>query len=213
MGSRTLAERLFYIVIDTCPNNRPCGRTQLIEEHVFVSSPTDGRIYINKRCARCHGENKTLDWLLTVQNCPNVFLTDTASLEAYILRRCFLKLTPPAELEQIIHQYECVPEEDILSVCNKSTGIYQCQTHSVWNRYDFFLYGKNVYASHDCFRCNDERNHPQEICKHFQAEEEMFPIGKLYFSALIDTKVFQIKSQRASYCQGHQVYDSFLVSK
>lgn len=202
-----------YIVIDRCPNKLPCASAQFVKDHVFVSSMVDGRIFLNRNCALCHGVNESLDWKLTVLNCPTFFLADITTLERVVLAECFLKLTPPPVLEKMVMQYECVDDRDIISTCNKSTGLQQCQRPSFWNRHAFYLFKTKIFTSYDCMKCNDFGVPPSELCSKIEEMGIKTPLKLISFSALLDLRMFKKEKERIVRCKGHEIYDPFLVSK
>lgn len=215
-----IGEKLFakytkksYIVIDKCPNKLPCALADLVKDHVFVSSMIDGRIFLNRNCALCHGVNASLEWKLTVLNCPTFFLADITTLERVVPAECFLKLTPPPVLEKMVLQYECVEDRDIISTCNKSTGLEPCQRPSFWNRHAFYVFQTKIYTSYDCMKCNAFEMPPSELCNEIEEMGIKTPLKFISFSALLDLDIFKKEKERIAGCQGHQIYDPFLVSR
>lgn len=201
------------MIIDTCPDNIACIGGHLIQENMLVSSLNDGRIFLNKHCALCHGVNTTLEWNLIVQNCPITLLANITSLGYTILNECFLKFIPPTALEHMAKQYECVRESDVISSCNTTGGFDACEKPSIWRRHTFYIHRDAVYSSRDCFVCNYNSNQLDELCRPLDETKGKIPFEMVSFSVLLDNIIFKKETKPMANCAGYQIYNPFFVSK
>ncbi|XP_069136322.1 uncharacterized protein [Argopecten irradians] len=164
-----------YEVVNSCPSgtgNRErqlCEKTYTIKELLTrppVASTLYSVSYRNKHCARCNGENDTINWVLDI-DCIlfadfNFLSTYDAIIDLARDRYCRMRYSPmdlPVRPCKIT-----IPEEDFtIRSCNE-TGTWETFDESIklacesTYQLQFFEY-KNVF----CYMCNPPKHMPDDV--------------------------------------------------
>ena len=140
-----------YLLVEQCPYDMMDEIKQKCEhtETKPVFSIKTKILYKNLFCARCHGENKTMNMKLELI-CPDVYRTKTKKF----LKDCFIRYTSQNEISYIrLRTSPKVKETSLISRCNE-TGLWKTFDRDVdWACRHFersYKQFKNLY----CYMCN-----------------------------------------------------------
>lgn len=170
-----------YFVIDRCPEdhfnnfiNSQCGGINKtdVEDFLWVSDSTTGKIYQNYHCAVCHEVKDWVTWQLRTM-CRSSLQFSFASLSEFPFNdRCNIINEAPETLAEVTARYQCyIPD---ISNCNV-TGFWKhynkdiemgCQSFTQMYFETIEIYGViKSYKNMFCYLCNtDDGTIVQDLC-------------------------------------------------
>ena len=216
-----------YFITDRCPTDvqdidvrEKClsiDKTTL-DDYIWVSDTTTGKIFQNHHCAKCHGSKDWKSWNIRTQ-CSHIsdhsFVNITATLYS---ENCNIINEAPEELAAKTDNDRCF--NPTISFCNQ-TGY--------WNIYHDFVYtGCNfnttphlpneemvvdVSENMFCYICNtDDVSSTEMVCLAAVFNSSDVKTESNTFSALIDYRGGSEDEKGSSGCAVDQIYDKYMVS-
>lgn len=121
-----------YRVVDSCPsseNNRTLKRKcegidrETLSDYIWVSDSTNGRIYQNIHCIRCHGVEHF--WYWSVKTTCQEILEAAVNIEETLLSMdCGITNVVPKDKTTLVAKYQCYDfelEDNLYTGCNVSS--------------------------------------------------------------------------------------------
>ena len=214
--------RRSYRIVDNCPSSEgnrvligKCkGVTQTsLNDFIWVSDKSSGRIYQNAHCARCHGIDNVIGWNIKTFCKDLLYETDFASVKETLLSKsCSIENVIPAGLRSVQHKYECNDHILAYSRCTALAGgtqigdIVEGCERSFWPFMGSF---QNVF----CYMCNNKDLNitTQELFKKTN-EPGNTQSGLTALSLLLNYgQTTEIAAQRLK-CNRDEIFDPFIVS-
>ena len=220
----------YFRVTDTCPGTE--GNVSLIElcsgysptslkDYTWVSDHTNGKIYQNLYCARCHKVDTYVSWHVQT-TCNDILHADFDNLEETLLSdSCDIINVAPDIPEAMMVKYECYElkpyteciERPHVQLRNHSQAVVAACEHSTWAHVSFMNANseRNVF----CYVCKHGLNaNRDELC-----EREGGPRGDgkvETFSVIIsyqENAVNPYDKSRDLGCHRNEVIDKYMVGK
>ena len=223
-----------YFITDRCPTDEQnidvrekclsIDKTTL-DDYIWVSDTTTGKIFQNHHCAKCHGTKDWKSWNIRTQCSPlsdASFVNITATLYS---ENCNIINEAPEELAAKIANDRCF--NPTISFCNQ-TGY--------WNIYHDFVYtgcnfntaphlpneemAVDVFENMFCYICNtDDVSSTEMVClaalfnsSDMTSNPYIQRSKSITFSALIDYRGGSEDEKGSSECAFEQIYDKYMVS-
>lgn len=217
---------LWFHVIDSCPSKDiddafpTCRKPAELIDYVLVSDRDEEKVFKNRQCAICHGEEDFVVWNVYT-SCPEIVSKTFETIDEkneFLLSECAFLSLPPND--SILEKTRCYADKDVIDTCfnrNVSDELKEgCETELPFHNAMFFAGNTGehtlVYSNIYCYLCNNpEEDKINDLCQRAQLTEERVSNVLVSFSALLNINVEETKSEYLP-CRSQDIWDPFEVS-